>query len=184
MNKYSLLILLLFSAYQANAQKNLITNGGFEDGLNGWTEGGTKVSTVIRKSGDASLAIVSYVQGKWQGTDQKVKIPKNAKAIAVSGFCKSDHVEQGNNSWNTALIILEFIDGDKKIGEGIPIVQKTGTEDWNAFRKNFKVPDGATSFRIMIALSEASGTFFVDDLTASTIPIEDFEKEAGMLKTN
>lgn len=181
---YSSLIILLFSINQASAQKNLISNGGFEDGLNSWGAGNAKVSTVIRKSGEASLALVSYVKGKWEGIDQKVKLPKNSKAIVVSGFYKMDEVEQGANTWNTAVIILEFTDGDKKLGEGIPLVEKIGTEDWSAFKKNLRVPDGATSFRIMIALSEASGTLFVDDLNAKVISIEDFEKETAVSKTN
>lgn len=157
---YSSFIILVFSAYQVSAQKNLISNGGFESGLSSWEAGNAKVTTVIQKSGEASLALVSYVKGKWEGVDQKVKLPKNSKAIVVSGFYKMDEVEQGANTWNTAVIILEFTNGDKKLREGIPIVEKTGTEDWIHFKKNLRVPDEATGFRIMIALSEASGTFF------------------------
>ena len=181
---YSSLIILLFSTYQAAAQKNLISNGGFEDGLNSWGAGNAKVTTVIQKSGEASLALVSYVKGKWEGIDQKVKLPKNSKAIVVSGFYKMDEVEQGANAWNTAVIILEFNKGDAKLGDGILIVEKTGTEDWINFKKNLRVPDEATGFRIMIALSEASGTFFVDDLTAKVISLDDFEKETAVSKTN
>ncbi|KQM69299.1 hypothetical protein ASE74_04620 [Pedobacter sp. Leaf216] len=186
MKKYvcSSLIIFLFSIWHVSAQKNLISNGGFEDGLNSWGAGNAKVSTVIRKSGEASLALVAYVKGKWEGIDQKVKLPKNSKAILVSGFYKMDDVEQGANAWNTAVIILEFTDGDKTLGEGIPLVEKTGTEGWSAFKKNLRVPDLATGFRIMIALSEASGTFFVDDLNVKSISVEDLEKETPVSKAN
>ncbi|MCZ4224857.1 hypothetical protein [Pedobacter rhodius] len=57
------------------------------------------------------------------------------------------------------------------MGDGIPLIEKTGTEDWTAFRKNLSVPDEATGFRLMIALSEASGTFFIDDLAAKVISV-------------
>ncbi|MFC4212333.1 hypothetical protein ACFOWA_14135 [Pedobacter lithocola] len=169
-------IIWLCSLHQVYAQKNLIGNGGFENDLNSWESGNAKLTTVVRKSGGASLALVSYVKGKWEGIDQKVKLPKNTKAISISGFYKIDAVEQGANAWNTAVIILEFTNGDKKIGEGIPLVEKVGTEDWTNFIKKLKVPDESNGFRLMIALSETSGTFFVDDLMAKVISIEDFDK--------
>lgn len=180
---YPSLMILLFSTYQVSAQKNLISNGGFEDGLNSWGAGNARVTTIIQKSGEASLALVSYVKGKWEGIDQKVKLPKNSKAIVVAGYYKTDEVEQGANAWNTAVIILEFTNGDKRLGDGISLIEKTGTEDWTSFKKNLRVPDEATGFRLMIALSEASGTFFVDDLTVKAISIDDFEKEATVSTT-
>lgn len=186
MKKYSyfLFVIMLVTVYQARAQKNLISNGGFEDGLNSWGAGNAKVTNIIQKSGEASLALVSYIKGKWQGVDQIVKLPKNSKAVLVTGYYKIDEVEQGANAWNTAVIILEFTKGDQKIGDGIPLVGKTGTENWTSFSKSLKVPLDATGFRLMIALSEASGTFFVDDLSAKIISIEEFDKENTPLKTN
>ncbi len=171
-------------SFNANAQKNLISNGGFEDGLNGWGAGNARIATFIHRSGDASVALVSYLKGKWEGIDQKVKLPKNTKAISFTGFTKTDAVEQGANPWNVAVIIVEFTSGDQKVGDGIPIVEKTGTNDWTAFKKNLKVPEGANGFRLMIALSEASGNFFADDLAAKVLSDEDFEKENSTQKTN
>jgi hypothetical protein len=162
---YSVIILLL-NTYSVAAQKNLLSNGGFEDGLNSWGAGNAKVTNMVRKSGEASLALVAYIKGKWEGIDQKVKLAKNSKAIVITGSYKLDEVEQGTNPWNTAVIILAFTAGDKIIGDGIPLVAKTGTADWQSFKKNLRVPDEATGFRLIIALSEASGTFFVDDLSA------------------
>jgi hypothetical protein len=179
---YSIIILLLNTCSVA-AQKNLLSNGSFEDGLSNWEAGNAKVTNMVRKSGQVSLALVAYVRGKWEGIDQKVKLPKNSKAIVITGSYKLDEVEQGANAWNTAVIILEFTAGDKKLGDGIPLIEKTGTEDWTSFKKNLRVPDEATGFRLMIALNEASGTFFVDDLNAKVISIDDFEKETTVSKT-
>lgn len=171
-----LLATLLIIVTEANAQKNLVVNGGFEDGLNNWASGNAKVSTFIRNSGENSLALVSFVKGKWEGIDQRVKLPKSTKAIVLAGFSKADGVEAGDNNWNTAVVLVEFTNGDQKIGEGTVLVQKTGSENWSPFKKALKVPEHATGFRLIVALSEASGTFFVDDLSAKAIPIEEMEK--------
>lgn len=169
-----LIIYLLFMAFNATAQKNLISNGSFENELSGWS-GNAKISNFIYHSGGASLALVSINKGKWEGVDQKIKLPKNAQAILVAGSCKADGIEAGSNSWNTAVIIVEFFSGDKKIGSGERLAQKTGTENWTAFKKALKVPSEATAFKVIIALSEATGTFFVDNLTAITISPDDIE---------
>ena len=174
---YILLATLLFNSVETKAQRNLIVNGGFEDGLTSWGYGNAKISGFIRNSGENSLALVSFAKGKWEGADQKVKLPKNAKAILVTGFGKTDGVEPGDNSWNTAVVILEFINGEQKVGEGTVLMQKIGTEDWMPFKKAMKIPEHATGFRVIIALSEASGTFFVDDLSAKIIPQEDLDND-------
>ncbi|MCZ4224858.1 hypothetical protein [Pedobacter rhodius] len=88
MRKIFIAALLALASLQANAQKNLIRNGGFENELESWNAGNAKVSTFVHKSGTASLAIVSYVKGKWEGIDQKVNLPKNTKAISITGFYK------------------------------------------------------------------------------------------------
>lgn len=173
---------LTIASLHVNAQRNLLRNGGFENELEGWSAGNAKVSTLFRKSGEASLALVSYVKGKWEGIDQKVDLPKNTKAICITGFYKTNDVETGANPWNVAVVILEFTKGGSKVSDGIPVLEKNGNNDWTAIRKNLKVPDDANGFRFMIALSEASGTFFMDDVSVKVITLEDFEKETTTQK--
>src|SRR5665213_316230 len=107
MKRNSLLItLLLFLAFgRADAQKNLITNGGFEDDdLYGWNQnGGAKQTPWAFKSGKNACAIVTGNTDKWVGIEQIVKIPKKVQAIEFSTWIRTTNVVKGKNDWDGAI---------------------------------------------------------------------------------
>jgi hypothetical protein len=170
---------VVLASFNVRAQKNLLYNGGFENELEGWNAGNAKVTPWMSKSGKAGLAIINFNKDKWEEIDQAVNLPKNTQAIKVSGWVKTDQVEQGKEPWNAALIIVEFTNGTKKIGEGLNVLQQSGSKDWTKVSKVFKVPADAKGVRIMVALGNASGTFFADELMINTLTLEDFEQAAA-----
>lgn len=68
---------------KAKAQKNLVTNGGFEDDFYGWNDGGGKLTPWNIKSGKSSCAIITTNTDKWVGIDQTVAIPKKATSLEI-----------------------------------------------------------------------------------------------------
>jgi hypothetical protein len=161
----SLLLMLIMSS--AIAQKNLVTNGGFEDDLYGWGNNGGKLTPWDLKSGKNSCAIVTTNADSWVGLDQTIRIPKKAKTIEFSAWIKTINVVKGKNDWDGAIFTVVFLDGqEKEIGEGVNIAHITGDQPWTLAEKKITMPDKATNFKILIAMGNASGTMIVDDVAA------------------
>jgi len=160
----------LFIATAAMAQKNIVTNGGFEDELFGWEHNGARLTPYDFKNGKNSCAIVTPNTDKWIGINQTVSIPKKAHDIEFSAWLKTLNVVKGKNDWDGAIFTIVFLDArDKETGEGINIARLTGDQEWTTFKKVIKTPDRAVSFKVLVAMGNASGTMLVDDVKATVI---------------
>jgi hypothetical protein len=101
------------------------------------------------------------------GIDQTVRIPKKATAIEFSAWLKTLNVVKGKNDWDGAIFSIAFLDsGDKEISGGENIARLTGDEQWTLYTKAIKIPAKAVSFKVLIAMGNASGTMIVDDVAA------------------
>ena len=155
----------------ANAQKKLVTNGGFEDDdLYGWNNNGAKQTPWAFKSGKNACAIIAPGTDKWVGIDQVIKVSKKMQVLEFSAWIKTQNVVKGEHDWDGAIFTIVFLDSkDKEIGDGFNIARLTGDQDWTLFNKVIKVPETAYSIKIMVALGNASGTMLVDDVTAKMV---------------
>ena len=173
MKKFGLIVIatLLLFLTEASAQKNLVTNPGFEDEeLYGWNNNGAKQTPWAFKSGKNSCAIITQDADKWVGIDQIIKIPKKTKAITVSAWLKTTNVVKGKNDWDGAVFLVVFLDGqEKEVGPGTNIARITGDSDWNLAELKIPVPEKASSFKVMCAMGNASGTMLIDDVTAKAV---------------
>ena len=179
MKAYSLMActLLLFLVNNARAQKNLVTNGGFEDDFYQWNNTAAQITPWDFKSGKNSCAIIAHDANNWVGIDQTVKIPKKVQALTVSAWMKAENVVIGKDPWDGSVYSIEFLDrDDKKIGDDINIATLTGDQPWNMVTKLVKVPDGAYSFKILIAMGYASVTMLIDDVSAVAVNADDLGK--------
>jgi hypothetical protein len=171
MKKFLLAIfaLMLCSANSLFAQKNLVLNGGFEDEFFGWNNnGGAQQTPWNFKSGKNSCAIVTANTDNWVGIDQTVRIPKKVQDIEFSSWIKTSNVVKGKNDWDGAIFTIVFLDGDDKeiTNQSVNIAKLTGNNDWALYKKTIKMPDKAYSFKILLAMGNASGTLLVDDVAA------------------
>ena len=151
------------------AQKNLVLNGGFEDEFFGWNNNrGAQQTPWNFKSGKNSCAIVTANTDNWVGIDQTVRIPKKAQDIAFSAWIKTINVVKGKDDWDGAIFTIAFLDGDDKeiTSQGVSIARLTGSNDWTLYNKTIKMPEKAYSFKILLAMGNASGTLLVDDVAA------------------
>ena len=184
MKKIFLLLLFFITSVQIIAQKNLISNGDFESELNSWKGNAAIITPWVVKNGKNSCSITAFNKTDWAGIDQTFYFSKKAIYLNINTWVKTDQIEQGKETWNTGLIIIEFIgNGNKKIGEGINICSLTGSQEWTNISKKIVIPDGAKSCRVMIALSYASGSLFVDDISATEQNTVEETKKEPVVKT-
>ena len=82
-----------------HAERNLVTNGEFTEGLTGWSKGPVNPSYVTTKPESYNglpLRILSALDGS--SAFQEIAVPKSAGADAtyrISFLCEMDHVEEG-----------------------------------------------------------------------------------------
>jgi hypothetical protein len=147
------------------AEGNVVANPSFEDGSKGWNVWGGAVAAVAR-SGKAGLAIRN-AEVKWSGADQVIVLPEGAANIAVSGWIKTDSVAQGNESWETARISVEFRDGLGGLVGGYPPVtgQAVGTTGWTHYSRTYRVSTAARTVILQCALGNALGAAYFDDVS-------------------
>ena len=172
MKVYSFFIglLVLLVSYNAHAQKNLVTNGGFEDDMYGWDGNAAKTTPWDKKAGKNSCAIITANADNWVGIDQVIDIPKKAKAIEFSAWLKANNVVKGKNDWDGAVFTVVFLDGQgKEMGEGVNIARLTGDQDWALFKQTIKIPEKVFSFKILLAMGNAAGTMLIDDVVARVV---------------
>jgi hypothetical protein len=151
----------------AEAQKNLVQDGGFEDEFYGWNNNGASLTPYNFKSGKNSCAIVTQNTDNWVGIDQTIGIPKKVQDIEFSAWIKTTNVVKGKNDWDGAIFTIVFLDGnDKQMGDGTNIARVTGSTDWTLYKQTIKMPDKAYSFKILVAMGNASGTMLIDDVAA------------------
>jgi hypothetical protein len=170
--------LLLLLCQRVTAQKNLVSNGGFEDGLNDWNgSSNAKITPWDLKAGKGSCAIIVSSNANWVGIDQMGWVPKNVLGMEFSAWIKTNNVVKGQNEWTGAIYSIEFFDRyDKKIGEGENLARLTGDNEWAQFKKAVKVPVGAVGFKILLAMGYASGAMLVDEVSARVLNAEEVVK--------
>ncbi len=160
---------MLLNANSLFAQKNLVLNGGFEDEFFGWNNnGGAQQTPWNFKSGKNSCAIVTNNTDNWVGIDQTIRVPKKTQDMEFSSWIKTTNVIKGKNDWDGAIFTVVFLDvSDKEIpNESVNITRLTGSNDWALYKKTVRIPDKAYSFKLLLAMGNASGTLLVDDVAA------------------
>ena len=140
-----------------------LANGNFENGLEGW-RGNAEISTTDKFEGAKSLKLTS-TNPVWTGIDQIADVPGDAKTMDISAYAKTIDLKQGKHEWSKGLMTVEFTkDGSVKTGEDQSVFLILAVKDWQKFSKLLPIPEGARRYRIMLALNEATGTMFVDDV--------------------
>jgi len=153
----------------ATAQ-NLANNGGFEKGMEGWTNEGGEVSPECH---DGELALmVRQTTARWAGAWQKVSIPDGARTVKASGWLRSDSVRGGQGSWERGRLSVEFHDakGDTVGGFPLAVGQVRGKTPWTRMERTYTVPQGAKWLKLECALGNATGTLYCDEIAVTIVP--------------
>ncbi len=142
---------------------NQLSNAGFEI-PGGWNYFGSQIDRIAH-SGRFGLKVVNRKQ-EWNGADQEIVLPKDAKKVTVSGWIKVDSVVQGKESWEKARISIEFLDISGNLVNGYPPVtgETVGSHDWKVFSKSYTIPATTKKVKVQCALGNATGTAYFDDI--------------------
>jgi endoglucanase len=176
--------LLLFSL-TATAQKNLVVNGDFEDGLNAWNGDGATATPWVFKNGKLACAIITYNDNNWVAVDQQVNTPKKLGAVNISAWVKTENVVPGKDSWNGAIVNIEFFGrSGNKTGDLVNLTSLTGTQNWALYTKTVQLPANTTTVKITLAMGFASGSMFIDDVSVSAAATNNIAPALGILINN
>ncbi|MFL5729264.1 MAG: carbohydrate binding domain-containing protein [Cytophagaceae bacterium] len=161
--------------------QNQIKNPGFENEKEGWNFWGGEQEEDPH-SGDYSMKVYAD-EFKWSGADQKVMIPEGVKKVELAGWMKTENVVKGSNPWEMARIACEFLDeGGSQVGGYPPVTgQAMGTTAWTLYKKIYTVPEGAREIKIMLALGNAKGSVWYDDIDLKLINETGQSVKAGQI---
>lgn len=150
-------------AQKTDSGTKIFSNGSFEENLSSWNGSGL-ISTTDKKDGNNALELSSKTP-EWKAVDQVATLNEGNKTIEISCWLKAKDIQQGKDSWNNGMLIIEFKkDETNKASEDQVIGMITGTTDWTFFKKSFQIPQEAKKYRIMAAMSVCTGTLLVDNI--------------------
>lgn len=146
--------------------QNALKNGGFEEGIKGWINWGGQVNGQLQYKGLQGAGVYS-AEAEWKGMNQIVKIPKNARTFKVEGYMKTDEVVAGKESWEKALISVEFLDETDSALNSYPpnTAEIEGTTGWTKYSRNYSINFLATSVNVILALGNATGSAQFDNIS-------------------
>lgn len=169
-----------FAFAVAPSTRNFLKNSSFEQGLSRgiprhWgTEqygaqvvGGGKVGKYCVK--------ISNAENQMSVGAQDLRLSYNkVKKVTLSAFIKLDNIVAGPEDWNKVNIQVLFFDAKgEQVGGWPSLGPWTGTMGWTRFAKNFHVPKGTVSAKVVYGLFNCSGTAYFDDIRLSEVMPEE-----------
>lgn len=161
----AILPLFLMSCKNQKHTSLLPANGGFEADSSEWILGQATVTTDNPQSGEKCLLIANDTT-HWSFADQFILIPAAAENITISGWIKTEDVLRGKETWETALLNFEFVDSTLSHIDPYPeaTAEIIGTTEWTRYEKTTAVLKGSYAMKFHIALGNALGKAWFDDL--------------------
>jgi len=152
------------SAQKVNPKENSLGSPGFEK-IGIWNTWGGAIQPWDKHSGTMALQ-VSNAEPTWSGADQIFGLPASARHAKVSGWMKTQNVKRGEKDFEQARFSVEFLDKKGELINGYPPVSAdtVGTTDWTYYEKEYDLPAGTALFKMVVALGNATGTAWFDDL--------------------
>ncbi len=123
-----------------------------------------------------------FIRQTAAGTDKmvllyrSVSLPEDAQAFKLSFRVRFDGVKPGKQNWHDARVMIDFKDASGRKLPGGPAHPsfKGSCDGWQTRVLGLTPPPGATTLEIMPTLFQAAaGTFDIDDLELTPIPLED-----------
>lgn len=159
----TMLLVSLFVVAPAVAQDNLLPNGGFEDGLDGWmvvdNSGRLKAeaSAEAKRRGDQGLRIEKSGGPPVDVIRANIAALPAGKRVKVSAMIKAD---KARNAWFKFFV---YDDQGNVAVQDVDIKHITGSFGWRRFSKTYELPANAKSGAVIIMMV-MGGTVYVDDV--------------------
>ncbi len=165
---------------------NLIINGDMEYGSalplywGGWVSG--KCSFVSPGFNSGTCFVIENENSGYSMISQQFPVDSSLiKTIRISGYLKTENVEQGQNPWEKARISVEFHDDKERIGDWPPVVgELTETQnEWIEFSRDYSLPEGTKSVVVGAGLLNCKGKVYIDK-----IKVIGFDKKGKIVKSD
>ncbi|MDQ8207984.1 cellulase family glycosylhydrolase [Coraliomargarita sp. SDUM461003] len=169
-----------------DATGSLISNGNFESTQKNpaWPDhwGQLKENgSYENEAGDHFVRMKSTEPGKLIMLYREIDLPSDVKALKLSWRWRVTDLKVGEKPWFDARVIAEILDADgKKLKPQPSPSYSRGTDGWVHVSRDFLVPEGAVSIKLMPALfSVASGTMDIDDIKLEPTDTQALEAAAA-----
>ncbi len=180
MDKLKLLILIVLMGSVCAAEKNLVTNGDFEDlHDNGrpvdWQV--TDACSIKEENGNHYL-FVTPVEKQLVWAEQVMNLLPRWSRVKLSTRIKAEGLVPGDASWQVARVGGAFVDADNKV-LGYIAVNLNKDSDWTKLSSEADVPEGATRLRLNPGNFGKDGDVSFDDITVLVTKVDEAAKLVG-----
>ncbi len=148
---------------------NLLANGNFESGAEGWPQ--PAGASIEAEGANHFLRLKSSAPGQTVNVYRQVPVA-GMVTLQLTFRTRHSDVKRGAQPWFDARVILDFKDDAGKVVKGAPGHPFfTGSSDgWKEKSLRFEVPSTATTFSLMPALVQPeSGTLDIDDIVLTDV---------------
>jgi beta-galactosidase len=149
---------------QQTRPADLIRNGDFERGAEGWGDVlRMKGVSVPKAEGNSWLALESYC-----GLSQKIALDGDWLTLIVSMRMRVTGVVLGKEGWQDARLAMEFRDAnDRHVDPWPSVFHAEGSSDWVRYERKFPIPPGAATLTMGPAMFGSSGKAEFDDISVT-----------------
>ena len=161
------------------AAGNLLKNGGFENGRNGWKQsqrlvtGTAAMDTEKKIEGRQSLMLEITRKVREKDSRQGLMI-SSERVPVISGtellysfYFSCQDVMQGEKNWSMGRVTVNFYTANGNRLRWTDVLSVKGTHDWKRYSGKLAVPPEAAFADIRFALSDALGKIWADDVRLS-----------------
>ncbi len=151
-----------------NAGDNILTNGGFENGTDGWIIGGNsghmKLSTDTNEKAEGKQSLKVTKKGGMPIDIVRINADglTAGQTVDVSAMIKTDNV---GNGWMK--FYVWDADGNVLI-DNLDVTRIHGTKNWHKVGRRFKLPANTNSASIQFWMI-LDGTLWIDDVRVSPV---------------
>lgn len=141
---------------------NLLTNGGFENGLQAWTAEGLSVSDITAEYCNTGTQALQYsgAANTVKSVSQTVS-DLTAGTYTLSAYVKATAETQAENTLHLTMIALSE-NGEELKTEDYEIIAPN--TDFTQYTCTAEAPSGTRAVKIRVYTDSASGAFFADDV--------------------
>ncbi|MFI3278237.1 MAG: carbohydrate binding domain-containing protein [Rikenellaceae bacterium] len=151
MKKFILSIFALAAVTAVSAQKNFVKNGGFEEGIEGWSVYSNMNNVHVVKSNAHSGTASLDMRG---GCEQQIQLPQGKYRLTVwANYVRGEE------------IVLSLREREKG-GWTFPVIQRVvmNQQGYNKYVMKFKVKEEKNDYKIMFGCKNNQGQIFIDDV--------------------
>lgn len=144
--------------------EELIKNGDFENGSEGWRK-----DSFPPAESDGNGGRFAVLSNAMHSVSQNIPIPQNAYSLKVALRYNAVDIVQGEEAWHDGRLAMMFTDGDGRMaGKWPEVFHISGSSGgWKTFERVYNIPPEAAALKIDGYMRGRSGTLMLDDISVT-----------------